>query len=1580
MAEEFDAVAVRKEAMALGKELELTGKELTKFIFETVEDAKAAEKSNLKRLEIEQKRLEKDLEQKRLEKEAEQKRLDREAETERLKLKLEHEREMENIKVKKEPSDSNQVYASMFGGFSPQIKLPKFEEEKDNFDAYIARFERMAESQKWPKEQWALGLTTLLSGRALDTVQRMDSGEMLDYTKVKETLMNKFRLTTEGFRYKFRNTKPEKDDSPEQFSAKIGNLLNRWIELSHIEKTFEGLYDLIKREQFLNCCNSDMRAFIKEKECKNMHDVVKWSKTYVSAHGLRAFTQVDRTPHKGGKWENKGIKQANGNSGQKSGNIIGQTVRKVDSKNFERNAIPFSRSSESRTTFRGVKCYDCGGSHFARDCPNRRKTQVSQGMMLQSDNVSTNPMKPPVNGEGSWYLWVPKSKSLLNEKNEGKTDSSEQTENAAACFQISSLIEGEPNEGISENQLPKLGMAYDSMDVTKQRMPVVSGRLMPENKPVSVLRDSGCSTCVVRANLVKPNQLTGETQSVKLIDGTIRNFPVARINVDSPYITRQVEALCIPESLSDVVIRNVEGAREPRNPNFDWKPQEVEIKNDDGIQQDRVELVSENSEQLEMNNEMEVESVQDISTGGAVETRAQAVKRMRGMKELKVPSTISEVKPEELALAQKEDKSIDHLWKKASNNCDDQSKYIFVVENGWLFRQVRESSQHDGKNSKVLVVPEKYRDRVMKMAHESIVSGHLGINNTINKIQSQFYWPGLNGDVTRFCRSCDICQKTIDKGRITKVPLGRMPVMEVPFQRIAIDLIGPLNPPTERGHRYILTIVDFATRYPEAIPLKSITTIEVAEALFNTYTRVGFPSEVLSDLGTQFVSDLMKEVSRLMSIKQIHCSRYHAMNNGMCEKQNGLIKKILKRMCAEKPNQWDRYLPAVLFALREIPNSSLGFSPFELLYGRQVRGPMSIIRELWTNQHIEPEVKDEYQYVVDLRERLESTWELARTTLSQMSQKYKKYYDLKARPRKLKVGDKVLVLLPEDQNKLLLRWKGPYKVVEKKYDNDYVIDMDGVRKTFHINLLKFYFERGEEMVGCFELVTDSLGALEEINEVENRVLENTELDEITEFSVVSMPSTLQKKFVQQVKVNPELDDIRKDQIWKLLYQYQDVFTDVPKKTSIMKCKIQLNTDEPIRSKPYHVPQAMKETIKNEVDEMLKLGVIERSESSYGHPIVMVKKPDGSNRFCIDFRKMNQVTVFDPEPIPNPQDIFASLTGSKYFTKFDLTKGYWQLALEDKDKEKTAFLTPEGKFQFKYMPFGLVTAGAQFTKLMRIVLKGISNVVSFIDDTLIFHKDWKSHVETVELVLARLREVNLGVRPKKCAVAFNSVEFLGHIVGNDQIKTNPKLIQKIEDASRPTTKKQVRALLGLTGFYREYIPHYSDVVLHLTMLTGKGMPDKVKWGEDQETAFQKLKQCLSQPPVLRLPDFNRLFILKVDASETGLGAALMQNFDGGEFPVAYASRKLLPRERNYATIEKECLAIIWAVKKFEFYLYGRVFEIHTDHQPLTFLNTKKMVNKRVMRWALALQEFRFRLVSIKGKDSLVADFLSRGGHP
>ena len=219
---------------------------------------------------------------------------------------------------------------------------------------------------------------------------------------------------------------------------------------------------------------------------------------------------------------------------------------------------------------------------------------------------------------------------------------------------------------------------------------------------------------------------------------------------------------------------------------------------------------------------------------------------------------------------------------------------------------------------------------------------------------------------------------------------------------------------------------------------------------------------------------------------------------------------------------------------------------------------------------------------------------------------------------------------------------------------------------------------------------------------------------------------------------------------------------------------------------------------------------------------MVKKPDGSNRFCIDFRKLNRVTVFDPEPIPNPQDLFASLSKSCFFTKLDLTKGYWQIPMEECDKEKTAFVT-----HFRYMPFGMVTASAQLSKLMRQVLVGVPNVVNFIDDILVHNSDWPGHVKTLKLVLDRLRRANLAARPSKCLVGYKSLEFLGHEVGEGVIRTNPTIRKKISEAPRPVTKRQVRSFLGLTGFYRDFIPNYSDIALPLTMLTRKGSSDKVE---------------------------------------------------------------------------------------------------------------------------------------------------------
>ena len=288
------------------------------------------------------------------------------------------------------------------------------------------------------------------------------------------------------------------------------------------------------------------------------------------------------------------------------------------------------------------------------------------------------------------------------------------------------------------------------------------------------------------------------------------------------------------------------------------------------------------------------------------------------------------------------------------------------------------------------------------------------------------------------------------------MPLGKLPLINTPFKRVAVDIVGPIEPRSEKRNRYILTMIDYATRYPEAVALPSIETERVAEALVEMFSRVGIPDEMLTDCGSQFTTEVMKEVSRLLSLQQLTTTPYHPMCNGLVERCHATMKQMLRRMCAERPKDWDKYLPALLFAIREVPQESLWFSPFELLYGRSVRGPMAILRELWSREVNDEQVLSTYQYVIELRERLEQTCQLVRDNLKKVQFKQKTYYDKGARSRKFDVGDKVLLLLPTESNKLLLQWKGPYEVVEIVNRMDSKVDVDGVVGTYHANMLKQY--------------------------------------------------------------------------------------------------------------------------------------------------------------------------------------------------------------------------------------------------------------------------------------------------------------------------------------------------------------------------------------------------------------------------------------------------------------------------------------------------------------------------------------------
>ena len=1449
-------------------------------------------KEREKQLEIEEREKQERRERDEREKQERKEREDREKQEKLLleekrleveRIKLQNKLEMERLELELKYKTGVDLSASKVGT-AKDPKLPYFEESKDKMDCYLARFERYATVNKWSEDRWAINLSALLKGRALEVFERLPAEDASDYVKLRDALLRNFDLTEEGFRKKFKGCRPEKNETFVQFISRSGSYLEKWLSLGKVTKTFEGLVDFLIRDQLLDTSNRELYLFLKQKSCESAKAMAKEADLFAEARGGASFV-VNR--------DKRNIHQENKRNWEPKGNPQNQNT---------------SGSRQSNGKFQ-LRCKHCAGEHWSYDCKKKGPSYKAAGISTEdkedekkdSQDEKSNGTRGGRRGRGSRGRGQ-RANNCTVSKTDGGEDKTEKVSN-----------EGSTNQNQSDGT-HKVGGCY-----FPQRLPTASGTV--NGKPVVVLRDTGCTGIVVKRSLVNDDQLIGKNATCTLIDQNVQTNPLALVQIKCPFVTGEFEAMCMDSPMYDLTIGNVDGAKLPEMCHF------------------QNEVVH------------------------AVETRAQVKRQAQNYRALKVPERVLEVTKEEFMEEQNKDPGLQQVrnWVKEgkTRKCRGSGTSKFIEHKGLL---QREFETKDGKSYHQLVVPTKFRPTVLKIAHESLLAGHLGVRKTTERVLTEFYWPGVCSDVARFCRSCDICQRMISKGRVTKIPLGEHPLIDTPFKRVAVDIVGPIDPVTDRKNRYILTMVDYATRYPEAIALPSIEAERVAEALVDMFSRVGIPSEMLTDCGSQFLSNVMQEVSRLLSLRQMTTTPYHPICNGLVERFNGSLKQMLRKMCSERPRDWDKYLNPLLFAIREVPQESLRFAPFELLYGRSVRGPMNILRELWTGEEKDDEVKSTYQYVVDLRERLEETCKLAQKHLGKAKEVQKKYYDKKAKVREFKVGEQVLVLLPKNNNKLLLQWQGPFPVVEVVNKMDYRVNFNGKVRTFHANMLKAYISRTpEETANSF--ITVNAAVIDEGIDDE---------EPIQEMNFPSGDSTY-----QDVDINPELSPEEQESARQVLLDYSEVFSDMPGSTHLLKHDIKLINDEPFRVKGYAIPFHSKELVVQELDKMLSLGVVEPSNAPTSSPIVLIKKKDGSVRFCIDFRTINRISIFDAEPMPNMEEIFCKVSGYKFFSKLDCTKGYWQVPLTDKAKPLTAFETPRGLFQFKAMPFGLVNAGATYCRLMRMVLQDVRNVESFVDDIIVFSETWEDHVKTLREVIQRLREAGLTAKPSKCAIGYRSIECLGHVVEeNRRLLPNQDKVKSILEAKRPTTKTQIRSFLGLVGFYRKFIPNFSAVAAPLSDLTKKGCPTRVRWTESQEKAFSALKNCMAKSPVLKLPDFDRPFILQTDASEVGLGAVLLQESEDGKMPIAYASRKLLEREKRYAVIEKECLAIVWGITKFQRYLYGKEFLLETDHQPLKYLQKSKTLNPRIMRWALTLQPYYFRIVAIKGQDNVGADFFSR----
>ena len=1463
---------VFKTYLARGKSFGLEGDKLLKY----VDDCYEREARNLAR-ETEKVRLETEAEKVRLETEAEKVRIEAESEKVRVGVDLEKEklRLEAEVRMRQLELETRQPVASRGNGDSDRMgpkpvfpKLPMFRDKHDDIDSYLFRFESHAKALKWREDQWVTYLSALLEGSALTLFHSLSDSGGVTYAVLKENLLKKFQCTADGFRKRFREARPALNEPLSTYGVELKRLFDRWVALSGLDRSVEGLIGLFLSEQFLESVSKDLATFIREKNLVKFEDMLQSAEAYRMAHpdkniarkpGATVFGAAN-VPVRGG---HSAVGSSPGTSGSSFPN---RGLRGNYNFRTRRSSGRFQgyRGRGSRNQSGTVSCFLCKEQgHKCDGCPWKSSKENNCFVCGLSHPKNACPFM-------------------------------------ARTANVAFAVDSHGESGcVSVVVAPEVVCSvHDSF----------TGRLHLESGTVngveaSVLRDTGATICGVRRRLVDAKQFTGSTIQCVSFSGRVDVLELAKVDVNCPYLSGEIVCCVLDNPVADLIIGNVPGV------------------SDGG---------SGSSHPFSM----------------AAVTRARA-KHVVAQKPLcDVPADL-EISKDKLVELQHQDHSLQSLFQLAQSGEEKsvgKGTAFYFFSNGILCRNF-------SKVQSVLeqiVVPTSLRPTVLSLAHDQLLAGHCGARRTLARILSNFFWPGITVDVARYVASCDSCQKAVSKGRVPPVPLVSMPIFGLPFDRVAIDLVGPLSPPSENGHRFILTLIDAATRYPEAVPLKDISSVSVADALFSVFSRLGFPKEVLSDQGTQFNSDLMHQFHSLCGCKGIRTSPYHPQANGQVERFHSTLKSMLKKVVKQQPKLWHKYLPALLFACRELPCESTGFSPFELLFGRQVRGPIALLHDLWSeNASTDSSSKPLYQYLFDLKNSISESCELAMQNSSAAAGKGKKYFDRRAKVRHFQLGDEVLLLLPTDTNKLLSSWAGPYPIV-KVFHPDYKVLVRGKEKTFHANMLKKYVRRevvdspvtqGPTSISVGEVVEWSNITTLDLPDTSDCVTtkpcvsrESTLKDYYESFCIVGVihegmddspiptlptpvSSVQSKEDIFCIQFPHDIDPGQKNALLSLFSDFSHLFTSDPGCFSgPVKVQIDLSSDVPVRRRHYDLPFASKQVVESEIKSMLELGIIEPSRSNYASPVVLVQKKDGSCRFCIDYRALNKITVFDAEPIPDVEELFVSLADKHFFTKIDLSKGYWQILVQPEDRPKTAFSTHLGLFQFVRMPFGLVSAPAVFARMMRCLELQHHSAQSFFDDILVASKVFKEHLVHLRGVLEKLQSFHLTARPSKVKAGFVCLEFLGHMVGEGFLAPVQDKIDKIVQIPTPTTKKQVRSLLGLLSFYRRYVPNFAALTAPLSDLTkDKASSTKaVAWTPVCDEALKSIQRILSSSPVLLLPKLDRAFFLRTDASSTGIGAVLLQEEEDVFHPVSFASRKLLDRERNYSTIERECLAIVWSV--------------------------------------------------------------------
>ncbi|XP_067685776.1 uncharacterized protein [Haliotis asinina] len=895
--------------------------------------------------------------------------------------------------------------------------LPNFDEVE--VEGFFKQFERIASELKWPNEYWHILVQSKFKGKATVAYNSLSDEQSRDYQQIKSAILRAYEVTSEAYRQQFRSLTKLGSETYAEFIAKKGNLFDKWMRSESVKELTE-LRDLMVLEEVRNNMSPGLRLLLSDQKVHKLAHVAEVADNYSLVHKVPAAPKV---PHQGSFGiRSKGIPGVTGGLNGKDGNgRIGPGQANPDQSGSQGNVGGQRNGSSGQNSTQGVnsawarpKCSYCHmTNHTVDSCFKRNR------------------------------------------------------DNASAI-------------GFVKSAMP---LSRVSKYIHKGSVSDVKVRDQPSD--VSVYRDTGAwQTLMLSSALPKTvHSATGDYVIVSWIGQKAMSVPLHRVWLNSDFVSGEV-VVGVVEELPfegvDVLLCNdlTDRCCQPRcfpELHVHSSPVGHSLSEVDSSMARYPACVTTRSmskvkpldEDVDLADTCVSNALEELPSSGPAKSTSEVVSATE-TETVTAPKKITEVdkntldgldvnwSQEALCIAQKSDETLQQIWSKVLSDTRDTEE--FYVHKGILMRRCPQKELDVGSREQI-VVPKAFRTEILSLAHESLFAGHLGRTKTYDRLSSDFFWPGMYKDVEDYCSSCHVCQVAGKPNQlIPPAPLKVVPAVGEAFSKVLIDIVGPL-PKTSQGNQYLLTIMCLNTRFPEAIPLRKVTAAVVTKALIKYFTMTGLPNEIQSDQGSNFMSNLFRQVMLLLEIHQVRSSAYHPESQGALERFHQTLKSMLRCFCLEHERDWDVGLPYVLFAARDSRQESLGFSPFELVYGHTPRGPLKLVKDKWLDDN---QSENLLGYVARIKDRLWQATTLAKQHLLSAQNQAKARFDRKAQDRQFEAGDKVLLYLPIPKSPLKVKYFGPYTVKRRVNDLGYVIntpDRHRKERYCHINLLKAYRER-----------------------------------------------------------------------------------------------------------------------------------------------------------------------------------------------------------------------------------------------------------------------------------------------------------------------------------------------------------------------------------------------------------------------------------------------------------------------------------------------------------------------------------------